>query len=228
MSHRILVVEDQPEISSIVIRYLQSENYLTDVAQDGFDALKRFNQQTYHLVILDVMMPGINGFEVLRDIRNISDIPVIMLTAKSAEDDKITGFDFGADDYIVKPFSPKELIRRVKAILRRVYGESDEIILNIPPLKLYETRMKVEKDNVEVELTASEFKLLYALMKHKGQILTREQIIRHAFNEDYEGYDRNIDSLIKRLRQKVEDDPKNPTLILTKYGAGYMFGGESQ
>lgn len=228
MSHRILVVEDQPEISSIVIRYLQSENYLTDVAQDGFDALKRFNQQTYHLVILDVMMPGINGFEVLRDIRNISDIPVIMLTAKNAEDDKITGFDFGADDYIVKPFSPKELIRRVKAILRRVYGESDEIILNIPPLKLYETRMKVEKDNVEVELTASEFKLLYALMKHKGQILTREQIIRHAFNEDYEGYDRNIDSLIKRLRQKVEDDPKNPTLILTKYGAGYMFGGESQ
>jgi len=228
MSHRILVVEDQPEISSIVIRYLQSENYLTDVAQDGFDALKRFNQQIYHLVILDVMMPGINGFEVLRDIRNISDIPVIMLTAKNAEDDKITGFDFGADDYIVKPFSPKELIRRVKAILRRVYGESNEIILNIPPLKLYETRMKVEKDNVEVELTASEFKLLYALMKHKGQILTREQIIRHAFNEDYEGYDRNIDSLIKRLRQKVEDDPKNPTLILTKYGAGYMFGGESQ
>jgi DNA-binding response OmpR family regulator len=228
MSHRILVVEDQPEISSIVIRYLQSENYLTDVAQDGFDALKRFNQQIYHLVILDVMMPGINGFEVLRDIRNISDVPVIMLTAKNAEDDKITGFDFGADDYIVKPFSPKELIRRVKAILRRVYGESDEIILNIPPLKLYETRMKVEKDNLEVELTASEFKLLYALMKHKGQILTREQIIRHAFNEDYEGYDRNIDSLIKRLRQKVEDDPKNPTLILTKYGAGYMFGGESQ
>lgn len=228
MSHRILVVEDQPEISSIVIRYLQSENYLTDVAQDGFDALKRFNQQIYHLVILDVMMPGINGFEVLRDIRNISDVPVILLTAKNAEDDKITGFDFGADDYIVKPFSPKELIRRVKAILRRVYGESDEIILNIPPLKLYETRMKVEKDNVEVELTASEFKLLYALMKHKGQILTREQIIRHAFNEDYEGYDRNIDSLIKRLRQKVEDDPKNPTLILTKYGAGYMFGGESQ
>ncbi|PKM69496.1 MAG: DNA-binding response regulator [Firmicutes bacterium HGW-Firmicutes-19] len=228
MSHRILVVEDQPEISSIVLRYLQSENYLTDLAQDGFSALKLFNQHTFHLVILDVMMPGINGFEVLRDIRNISDVPVIMLTAKSAEDDKITGFDFGADDYIVKPFSPKELIRRVKAILRRVYGESDEIILTIPPLKLYETRMKVEKNEVEIELTASEFKLLYALMKHKGQILTREQIIRHAFNEDYEGYDRNIDSLIKRLRQKVEDDPKNPTLILTKYGAGYMFGGESQ
>lgn len=227
MTHRILIVEDQPEISSIVLRYLQSENYLADVAQDGFDALKRFNQQIYHLVILDVMMPGINGFEVLRDIRNISDIPVIMLTAKSAEDDKITGFDFGADDYIVKPFSPKELIRRVKAILRRVYGESDEIILNIPPLKLYETRMKVEKDNVEVELTASEFKLLYALMKHKGQILTREQIIRQAFSADYEGVDRNIDSLIKRLRQKIEDDPKNPTLILTKYGAGYMFGGET-
>jgi DNA-binding response OmpR family regulator len=228
VTHRILVVEDQPEISSIVLRYLQSENYLTDLAQDGFSALKIFNQNTYHLVILDVMMPGINGFEVLRDIRNLSNVPVIMLTAKSAEDDKITGFDIGADDYIVKPFSPKELVRRVKAILRRVYGESDEIILSIPPFKLYETRMKLEKNEVELELTASEFRLLYTLMKHKGQILTREQIIRQAFNEDYEGVDRNIDSLIKRLRQKVEDDPKNPIFILTKYGAGYMFGGDSQ
>jgi DNA-binding response OmpR family regulator len=198
------------------------------LAQDGFNALKIFNQNTYHLVILDVMMPGINGFEVLRDIRNLSNVPVIMLTAKSAEDDKITGFDIGTDDYIVKPFSPKELIRRVKAILRRVYGESDEIILSIPPFKLYETRMKLEKNDVETELTASEFRLIYTLMKHKGQILTREQIIRQAFNEDYEGVDRNIDSLIKRLRQKVEDDPKNPIFILTKYGAGYMFGGDSQ
>lgn len=228
MTHRILVVEDQPEISSIVLRYLQSENYAADLAQDGFSALKLFSQHTFHLVILDVMMPGINGFEVLRDIRNISDVPVIMLTAKGSEDDRITGFDTGADDYIVKPFSPKELIRRVKAILRRVYGDSDEIVLSIPPLKLYETRMKVEKDGTDIELTASEFKILYTLMKHKDQILTREQIIRNAFNEDYEGYDRNIDSLIKRLRQKIEDDPKNPTIILTKYGAGYMLGGESQ
>ncbi|MDP2814996.1 MAG: response regulator transcription factor [Erysipelotrichaceae bacterium] len=228
MTHRILVVEDQPEISSIVLRYLQSENYAADLAQDGFSALKLFSQHTFHLVILDVMMPGINGFEVLRDIRNISDVPVIMLTAKGEEDDRITGFDTGADDYIVKPFSPKELIRRVKAILRRVYGDSDEIVLSIPPLKLYETRMKVEKDGTDIELTASEFKILYTLMKHKDQILTREQIIRNAFNEDYEGYDRNIDSLIKRLRQKIEDDPKNPTIILTKYGAGYMLGGESQ
>lgn len=228
MTVRILVVEDQPEISSILIRYLQSENYLTDLAQDGFDALKRFNQQTYHLILLDVMMPGINGFEVLRDIRNLSDVPVILLTAKGAEDDKISGFDFGADDYIVKPFSPKELIRRVKAVLRRVYGENEEIVLSIPPLKLYETRMKLAKNGSEIELTASEFKLLYILMKHKGQILTREQIIRNAFNEDYEGYDRNIDSLIKRLRQKIEDDPKNPKVILTKYGAGYMFAGESK
>ena len=228
MTVRILVVEDQPEISSILIRYLQSENYLTDLAQDGFDALKRFNQQTYHLILLDVMMPGINGFEVLRDIRNLSDVPVILLTAKGAEDDKISGFDFGADDYIVKPFSPKELIRRVKAVLRRVYGENEEIVLSIPPLKLYETRMKLAKNGSEIDLTASEFKLLYTLMKHKGQILTREQIIRNAFNEDYEGYDRNIDSLIKRLRQKIEDDPKNPKVILTKYGAGYMFAGESK
>jgi DNA-binding response OmpR family regulator len=228
VTYRILVVEDQPEISKIITRYLESENYLTDLAKDGFDALKRFNQNTYHLVLLDVMMPGINGFEVLHDIRNISDVPVIMLTAKGEEDDKITGFDTGADDYMVKPFSPKELILRVKAILRRVYGDSDEIILTIPPLKLYESSMKLEKNGIEIELTASEFKLLHTLMKHKGQILTREQIIRNTYTEDYDGYDRNIDSLIKRLRHKIEDDPKNPEFILTKYGAGYMFGGEVQ
>jgi DNA-binding response OmpR family regulator len=228
VTYRILVVEDQPEISKIITRYLESENYLTDLAQDGFDALKRFSQNTYHLVLLDVMMPGINGFEVLHDIRNISDVPVIMLTAKGEEDDKITGFDTGADDYMVKPFSPKELILRVKAILRRVYGDSDEIILTIPPLKLYESSMKLEKNGVDIELTASEFKLLHTLMKHKGQILTREQIIRNTYTEDYDGYDRNIDSLIKRLRHKIEDDPKNPVFILTKYGAGYMFGGEGQ
>jgi DNA-binding response OmpR family regulator len=228
VTYRILVVEDQPEISKIITRYLESENYLTDLAQDGFDALKRFSQNTYHLVLLDVMMPGINGFEVLHDIRNISDVPVIMLTAKGEEDDKITGFDTGADDYMVKPFSPKELILRVKAILRRVYGDSDEIILTIPPLKLYESSMKLEKNGIEIELTASEFKLLHTLMKHKGQILTREQIIRNTYTEDYDGYDRNIDSLIKRLRHKIEDDPKNPEFILTKYGAGYMFGGEGQ
>jgi DNA-binding response OmpR family regulator len=227
VTYRILVVEDQPEISKIITRYLESENYLTDLAQDGFDALKRFNQNTYHLVLLDVMMPGINGFEVLHDIRNISDVPVIMLTAKGEEDDKITGFDTGADDYMVKPFSPKELVRRVKAIIRRVYGDSEEIILNVPPLKLYESSMKLEKNGLEIELTASEFKLLYTLIKHKGQILTREQIIRYAYTEEYDGYDRNIDSLIKRLRHKIEDDPKNPTLILTKYGAGYMFGGDA-
>jgi DNA-binding response OmpR family regulator len=228
VTYRILVVEDQPEISKIITRYLESENYLTDLAQDGFDALKRFSQNTYHLVLLDVMMPGINGFEVLHDIRNISDVPVIMLTAKGEEDDKITGFDTGADDYMVKPFSPKELILRVKAILRRVYGDSDEIILTISPLKLYESSMKLEKNGVDIELTASEFKLLHTLMKHKGQILTREQIIRNTYTEDYDGYDRNIDSLIKRLRHKIEDDPKNPVFILTKYGAGYMFGGEVQ
>lgn len=228
MTVKILVVEDQLEISSIITRYLQSENYLIDLAQDGFDALKLFNQHTYQLIILDIMMPGIDGFEVLRNIRNLSDVPIIMLTAKSSEDDRIAGFDFGADDYLIKPFSPKELVRRVKAILRRVYGDNEEIILDIPPLKLYESRMKLEKNGIEIELTTSEFNLIHTLMKHKDQVLTREQIIRYISSEDYDGYDRNIDSLIKRLRQKIEDNPRNPKIILTKYGSGYMFGGESQ
>ncbi len=225
MKYNILVVEDHSDISSIVSKYLDSEGYDNFVAKDGFEALEYFNSHECHLVILDIMMPGINGFEVLLEIRKTSDIPVIMLTAKTEEIDRLHGFDTGADDYVVKPFSVKELMKRVKAMLKRTYHEADEIIYSYKDLRLHTKSMKLYKEDKDVELTAVEFNLLFTLFKNKGQVLSREQLIDLSFGTNYEGYDRNIDSYIKRIRQKIEDDPKNPELLVMKYGAGYVFGG---
>lgn len=228
MKYNILVVEDQNEISTIVSKYLDNEGYNNFVAKDGFEALEYFNNHDCHLIILDIMMPGIDGFEVLNEVRKISDIPIIMLTAKQEEIDKIKGFDLGADDYVVKPFSARELMRRIKAIIKRTYHESDEIIYTIKDLKLHTKSRKLYKADKEVELTAVEFNLLFTLFKNKGQVLSREQLINLSFGSEYEGYDRNIDSYIKRIRQKIEDEPKAPKLLIMKYGAGYVFGGNDK
>ena len=219
-------MEDQSEISDIVIKYLENSGYSYDLAENGFQALEYFSINTYHLIILDVMMPGIDGFEVLARIREISDVPIIMLTAKQAEVDRLKGFEKGADDYVVKPFSPRELMGRIRVFLKRVYQTSDEIILVEGPLKLFTGSMKLQKDGEDIDLTATEFKLVHTFMRNKGLILTRDQLIEQSFGQNYHGYDRNIDSYIKRIRQKIEEDPKTPTILVTKYGAGYVFGGE--
>lgn len=222
--YKILIVEDQKEIRNLLSKYLLNAGYEVVVAEQGFEALELFENQEIHLILLDVMMPGISGFEVLQEIRKISDIPVIMLTAKQEETDRLKGFELGVDDYVIKPFSPRELMKRVQVFLRRIYNETDEIIYQ--NLKLYPKSMKLLKDNQEIDMTAAEYKVLEALVKNKGQILSREQLIEQAFGGEYEGYDRNIDSFIKRIRQKIEVDSKNPKLLVTKYGAGYIFGGE--
>jgi DNA-binding response OmpR family regulator len=226
MRYNILVVEDQKDISDIVSKYLVKEGYSAYIANNGFEALECFNQHEFHLVLLDVMMPGINGFEVLKELRKISDVPVIMLTAKQEEVDRIKGFDIGADDYVVKPFSPRELMKRINVFLKRIYHETDEIKYNFKDLSLQTKSMKLIKGDKEVSITAAEYKLLFVLFKNKGQVLTREQLITLAYGDDYEGYDRNVDSYIKRIRQKIEDNPKRPEILITKYGAGYVFGGE--
>ncbi|BEP28327.1 response regulator transcription factor [Helicovermis profundi] len=225
MNFNILIVEDQKEISSIVVKYLIKESYNTFVAENGFEALELFSRQSFHLVLLDVMMPGIDGFEVLKEIRNISEVPVIMLTAREAETDRIKGFDFGADDYVVKPFSPRELVRRIKVVFRRLYNETDEIVLQVENLKLYTKSMKLQKDGEYINITSTEFQLLHTFIKNKGLVLSREQLIEKSFGYDYDGFDRNIDTYIKRLRQKIEDNPKKPKYLVTKYGVGYIFGG---
>jgi len=225
MKYRILVAEDQKEIRDIVSKYLEKEGYDFLLASDGFEALNLFNNNTIHLVLLDIMMPGIDGFEVLKAIRKISDVPVIMLTARQEEVDRLKGFDTGADDYVVKPFSVKELMKRVKIFIKRVYHQSDELIYQCRDLSLYTKSMKLYKNREEIPITSAEYSLLLVMFKNQGQVLTREQLINLAYGSEYEGYDRNIDSYIKRIRQKIEDDPKNPQLLVTKYGAGYVFGG---
>ncbi len=227
MKYQILVVEDQPEIRDIVAKYLEKEGYGYYLAKDGFEALNIFNSSTVHLVLLDIMMPGIDGYEVLKEIRKVSEVPVIMITARQEEVDRLKGFQTGADDYVVKPFSVKELMLRIKRFLMRIYHESDEIVYKCKDLSLHTKRMKVYKKNEEILITAAEYSLLLVMFKNQGQVLTREQLIELAYGNEYEGYDRNIDSYIKRIRQKIEEDPKNPQILVTKYGAGYIFGGAS-
>lgn len=225
MKYQILVVEDQEEIRSIVEKYLRKEGYTVHTAKDGFEALNQFNSNTIHLVLLDIMMPGIDGFEVLKEIRHISEIPVIMLTARQEEVDRIKGFDTGADDYVVKPFSLKELMLRIKRLIKRVYNEADEIVYSYEDLSLHASSMKLYRGDEEIPLTSAEYSLLHVLFRNQNKVLTREQLIELAYGQDYEGYDRNIDSYIKRIRQKIEIDPRNPKILVTKYGAGYLFGG---
>lgn len=226
MKKNILIVEDQKEISDILSKYIKKEGYDYYIASDGFKALEYVNDNKLHLALLDVMMPGIDGFEVLKEIRTISDLPVIMLTAKEEEVDRIKGFDLGADDYVVKPFSARELMRRIKVILKRVYHESDEKIYECGNLTLDTSSMKLFKSGNEVTITSSEFSLLKVFFINNSQVLSREQLIELAFGDDYEGFDRSIDTHIKRLRQKIETDPKKPKYLITKYGAGYIFGGD--
>lgn len=226
MKRRILIVEDQKEISGIVSKYLQHEGYDYVLAEDGLSALEEFASDLFHLVLLDVMLPGIDGFQVLSGIRKVSNVPVIMLTARELEPDRIKGFDLGADDYVIKPFSPKELMRRIKSVFKRVYNDSAEQTIEVGDLKLNIGSMTLEKRDEILELTSAEFKLLKAFMENRGMVLSREQIINLSYGMDFEGIDRSIDSYIRRLRTKLEDDPKNPKYLITKYGAGYVFGGD--
>ncbi len=228
MEYTILLVEDEIKISNFVKAYLDKENYKTIIAKDGEEAINLFNihKDNIHLVVLDLMIPKISGEDVCRKIRQSSNIPIIMLTAKSSEDNKIEGLSIGADDYITKPFSPRELMARIQVLLRRVYSSqvvSTSLAFNQGDLKIYPEKMLVFKKDMPVELTSHEFKILLTLVENQANVLTREQIINLTFGNNYDGYDRTIDAFIKNIRQKIEDDPKKPKYIETVYGAGYRF-----
>ena len=171
MRYQILVVEDQKEIREIISKYLEKEGYGYHLAKDGFEALDIFNNNTIHLVISDIMMPGIDGFEVLKEIRKISDVPVIMLTAREQETDRIKGFDTGADDYVVKPFSVKELMLRVRRLIKRIYNESDEIVYKYGDLSLHTKSRKLYKKDAEIQITSAEYSLLLVLFKNQAQVM---------------------------------------------------------
>lgn len=228
MKYHVLIVEDQMEIVKIITKYLEKENYTYQIANNGIEALDLIANEKHHLIILDIMLPGINGFEILKSVRSHSDIPVIMLTAMESEIDRLKGFDLGADDYVIKPFSPRELMKRINAMIKRCYHPAqNDGVLEVGELKLNTINMTLLKNNIEIPITATEMKLLQIFMTHVGHVMTREQLLNLSFGIDYEGYDRNIDSYIKRLRHKIEDDSKNPKYLRTKYGAGYIFGGDT-
>ena len=226
-SRRILVVDDEPTIANTVQAYLEQEGYTVYTAMDGLAALKAARAFRPDLVVLDIMLPGMDGIEVLRRLRQESDVYVLMLTARTDETDKIVGLSVGADDYLTKPFSPREMVARVKAILRRGRGAATtEPVLTFRRLRIDPDARRVWKDDEPVELTAIEFDLLHALARHRGRVLSREQLIEQVWGYDYYGDERVVDVHIGRIRKKVEDDPANPTLIATVRGAGYRFEAE--
>jgi two-component system alkaline phosphatase synthesis response regulator PhoP len=204
--------------------YLEREGYVVQSAADGPAGLKAARAWQPDLIVLDIMLPGLDGLEVLRQLRQESDVYVLLLTARADETDKIVGLTVGADDYLTKPFSPRELTARVKAILRRGRGSGPgEPVLVFRRLRIDVDARQVWKDGEPVELTAIEFDLLHALARHRGSVLSREQIIEQVWGYDYYGDERVVDVHIGRIRKKVEDDPDAPALIVTVRGAGYRF-----
>ena len=227
---KILIVDDEPKIVDAVKAYLENSGYTVFTASDGEEAMYLFEKINPDLVVLDLMLPKISGEEVCKRIRKQSRIPIIMLTAKVQEDDKINGFNIGADDYMTKPFSPRELVVRVKNLIRRC---SDGIspLFNIMSwnngnLEVNFDEMIVKKSDKGINLTPTEFRILSSIIKYPKKIFSREELIGIALGMDYDGFDRTIDSHIKNLRSKIEDDSSNPVYIITVRGIGYRFGGE--
>ncbi len=226
----ILIIEDDKKAASLISLYLEKEGFAAVAAHDGFEGLALAKRHHPILVILDLMLPKLDGWEVCRELRRLSDVPVIMLTARGEEVDRISGLTLGADDYVTKPFSPRELVARVKAVLRRgrISTSSVNKILSFEDLVLDPEKRKVSLKNRPVQLTPHEYALLHALMVSPGRIFTRDELLNHLYPER-EAFviDRVIDVHIGKLRQKIEDHPSNPRYILTARGVGYYFTEDS-
>lgn len=226
MQKRLLIVDDEPAIVKGLKFSLEQEGHLTDAAYDGAEAIEKFNNGEYDLVILDVMLPKLNGLEVLQKIREKSSMPVIMLTAKGEDMDKILGLEYGADDYLTKPFNILELKARIKAIFRRSSqgnNKDQEDIININNMEINFANRSVIIDNQDVNLTAKEFDLLQLFAANPGKVYTRENLLEMVWKYDYLGDLRTVDVHIRRLREKIEENPSQPKFIFTKWGVGYYF-----
>ena len=227
----ILFADDEKEIRELVSKYLRSEGYHVDTAQDGETTLNMFNKGDYDLAILDIMLPGIDGIELCKLIREKANIPIIMLTAKDGEADRVIGLRMGADDYITKPFLMNEFLARVKAQLRRFYvlggeGNIGNNFIETNLLKIDLNGYRVYKRGEEVKLTSTEFKILKLLAVNSGQVYTKKQIFNKVWGDDFLEADNNVMVHIRRLRKKLEDDPQNPEFIETVWGIGYRFAGD--
>ncbi len=224
----VLIVDDDVKLVKLLQTYFEKEGYTTYSANDGLDALQMVWQRKPDIMVLDLMLPGLDGLEVCRKIRKDNDIPIIMLTARDEESDRLVGLEIGADDYVTKPFSPKEVVARAKAILRRA---NKEIVRSEPiqvgTLTIDLERHQVTRDGQVVDVTPTEFKIVELLAGNAGKVYSRLQIFEQIQGYSFEGYERTIDAHIKNLRRKIEINSKEPQYIQTVYGIGYKFAGEA-
>ena len=229
---KILIVDDEKPISDIIAFNLQKEGYEVVKAFDGEEAIEQFHEHKPSLMILDLMLPKKDGLEVCREVRQESNVPIIMLTAKDSEIDKVLGLELGADDYVTKPFSNRELVARVKANLRRnvltEVKEDNSNEIQVGELIIHRDAYIVSKRGVEIELTYREFELLLYLAQHVGQVMTREHLLETVWGYDYFGDVRTVDVTIRRLREKIEDQPSHPVYIATRRGVGYFLKNPEQ
>ncbi|MCO6541915.1 DNA-binding response regulator [Bombilactobacillus bombi] len=233
MANKILIVDDEKPITDIIKYNLEKEGYETEISFDGEDALDKVEQENPDLIILDLMLPKIDGLEVARQVRKTKDTPIIMLTAKDSELDKVLGLEMGADDYVTKPFSNRELVARVKANLRRqkvnLDNNNEETSSNIQvgDLIILPDAYTITKNGKEIELTHREFELLYYLAQHLGQVMTRENLLQTVWGYDYFGDVRTVDVTVRRLREKIETDPSHPEYLITRRGVGYYLKADN-
>lgn len=227
MSKKILVVDDEIKFVKVLRAYLEQAGFAVVTAYDGKQALATFHHEKPNLVLLDLNLPEIDGLDVARTLRKESNVPILMVTARVEETDRLIGLELGADDYITKPFSPREVVARVRAVLRRVEGEPASVgILRAGKLEMDLTKHLVTLAGEPVELTRTEFDLLKVMMQEPGRAFTRMQLLDRVQGEAFEGYERTVDAHIKNLRQKIGDDPKHPRHIVTVLGIGYKFAEE--
>ncbi len=225
--NRLLMIDDDEKLAALMRDYLRPQGFELNVAHDGPSGLEAFRASPPALVILDLMLPGLDGLEVCRRLRQTSKVPVLMLTARGDETDRIVGLELGADDYLPKPFNPRELVARIRAILRRT--ESGKAAASAAPIPLRLGTLEIDPgarslcvDGRDVELTTAEFDLLWALALNVGRVLTRDQLLATVHGPGWAAYDRSVDVHISRIRQKIEGDPKHPTLLKTVRGVGYQ------
>ena len=220
---RILIVEDDARIVDVISKNLEAVDFECHAAPDGGRGLADFARLKPALVVLDLGLPGLDGLEVMRRLRRDSDVPILVVTARTSESDKLLGLEIGADDYITKPFSTAELVARVRALLRRSSGALTERVLEFEGLRIDPGRRTVERDGAPVPLTTLEFDLLYFLASRRGRVFSREALMEHVWGSDRVVDDRSIDSLVSRVRRKLEPDPAKPRFVQTVWGAGYRF-----
>lgn len=226
---KILVIDDEPQIIEVLTSYLKKDGFRVIAAADGTKALQIAEREEPDLILLDLMLPDIDGYEVCRALRKRSNVPIVMLTARDEETDKIVGLELGADDYITKPFSPREVLARVRAVLRRVEaGTLEEAVIRVGDLEIDHTRHEVKRAGKLIDLTPTEFKLMEIFARNPRRVFTRLQLVEQVQGYSFEGYERTIDAHVKNLRQKIEKDPKNPRYITTVFGVGYRFEGDGK